>query len=144
MAYSDDEKEVVFNSIISDIENGASLRSCLRKENAPSSSTFFIWIDESEEKSKRYERAIELRAEYLFDELFEIADKQSEDVSTDKDGNRIVNPNIVQRNRLQIDVRKWALSKMIPRKYGDKLDVTQETKQITEIVLTDATTNHNP
>lgn len=124
MAYSQEDKESIFNSIISEIENGASLRSCLRKDNMPDSSTFYKWIDEDKEKSIQYERSIELRSEFLFDEMFEIADKQGEDVTTDKEGNKVINPNIVQRNRLQIDVRKWALSKMMPRKFGDKLDMT--------------------
>ena len=30
----------------------------------------------------------------------------------------------VQRNRLRVDARKWLLSKLAPKKYGDKL--TQE------------------
>lgn len=124
MAYSQEDKDKIFNSIISDIENGASLRSVLRKNDMPSSSTFFIWVDEDIQKSKQYERAIELRSEFLFDEMFEIADNQGADVGTDKDGNQVINPNIVQRNRLQIDVRKWALSKMMPKKFGDKLDMT--------------------
>jgi hypothetical protein len=124
MAYSTEDKERIFKSIISEIENGASLRSVLRKDNMPSSSTFFIWVDENAEKSKQYERSIELRSEFLFDEMFEIADKQGEDVTLDKDGNKVLNHNIVQRNRLQIDVRKWALSKMMPKKFGDKLDMT--------------------
>jgi hypothetical protein len=124
MAYSQEDIETIFKSIISAIENGASLRSCLRKDNMPDSTTFYKWIDEDEKKSVQYERSIELRSEFLFDEIIEIADKQGEDVTEDKDGNRVINHNIVQRNRLQIDARKWALSKMIPKKYGDKLDMT--------------------
>ena len=124
MAYSQEDKETIFKSIISAIENGASLRSCLRKDNMPDSTTFYKWIDEDSAKSVQYERSVELRSEFLFDEIIEIADKQGEDVTEDKDGNRVINHNIVQRNRLQIDARKWALSKMIPKKYGDKLDMT--------------------
>jgi len=30
----------------------------------------------------------------------------------------------MQRSRLRVDVRKWALSKMNPKKYGDKVDHT--------------------
>lgn len=124
MAYSQEDIETIFKSIISQIENGASLRSCLRKDNMPDSTTFYKWIDEDDKKSVQYERSVELRSEFLFDEIIEIADKQGEDVTEDKDGNRVINHNIVQRNRLQIDARKWALSKMIPKKYGDKLDMT--------------------
>lgn len=120
MAYSEENRDNTFSLICEELEKGYSLRSILRRENMPSSRTFFKWIDESEDKVKQYERSVELRSEYLFDEIIEIADKQGEDVLEDADGNKVINHNIVQRNRLQIDARKWALSKMLPKKYGDK------------------------
>lgn len=121
MAYSEKEVTEVFNTICDELEKGFSLRSILRRENMPSSRTFFKWIDEDTEKVKQYERSVELRSELLFDEIIEIADKQGEDVGEDEQGNKVINHNIVQRNRLQIDARKWALSKMLPKKYGDKI-----------------------
>lgn len=44
----------------------------------------------------------------------------------DGDGNTevVFDSTAVQRNRLRVDARKWLLSKMAPKKYGDK--VTQE------------------
>lgn len=30
----------------------------------------------------------------------------------------------VQKQRLQVDTRKWLLSKLAPQKYGDKLELT--------------------
>ena len=30
----------------------------------------------------------------------------------------------VARNKLRIDTRKWILSKMLPREYGDKLELS--------------------
>jgi hypothetical protein len=50
-------KDKVFKSIISYIENGASLRPVLRKDKMPSSQTFFIWLEQDENKSKQYVRA---------------------------------------------------------------------------------------
>ena len=120
MAYSEEDKEKTFSIICDELEKGYSLRSILRREDMPSSRTFFKWIDEDKEKVKQYERSLELRSEMLFDEIIEIADKQSEDVGEDENGNKVINHNIVQRNRLQIDARKWALSKMFPKKFGDK------------------------
>ena len=120
MAYSEKEVTEVFNTICDELEKGFSLRSILRRENMPSSRTFFKWIDEDVNKVKQYERSVELRSELLFDEIIEIADKQGEDVGEDEQGNKVINHNIVQRNRLQIDARKWALSKMLPKKFGDK------------------------
>jgi len=136
MAYTVEEIEKTFNLICEELEKGYSLRSILRRENMPSSRTFFKWIDESTEKVKQYERSVELRSEFLFDEIIEIADKQGEDVGEDENGNTVINHNIVQRNRLQIDARKWALSKMLPKKYGDKLDITSKDKEINNIPKT--------
>jgi len=130
MAYSEENKDTTFNLICEELEKGYSLRSILRRENMPSSRTFFKWVDESNDKVKQYERSVELRSEFLFDEIIEIADKQGEDVGEDADGNKVINHNIVQRNRLQIDARKWALSKMLPKKYGDKTDITTNGKEI--------------
>ena len=120
MAYTEENKEKIFSLICDELEKGYSLRSILRREDMPSSRTFFKWVDEDKEKVKQYERSLELRSEMLFDEIIEIADKQSEDVGEDENGNKVINHNIVQRNRLQIDARKWALSKMFPKKFGDK------------------------
>ena len=120
MAYTEENKEKIFSLICDELEKGYSLRLILRREDMPSSRTFFKWVDEDKEKVKEYERSLELRSEMLFDEIIEIADKQSEDVGEDENGNKVINHNIVQRNRLQIDARKWALSKMFPKKFGDK------------------------
>ena len=136
MAYSEENKEKIFSFICEELEKGYSLRSILRREDMPSSRTFFKWIDESEEKVKQYERSVELRSEFLFDEIIEIADKQSEDVSEDENGNKVINHNIVQRNRLQIDARKWALSKMLPKKFGDKTDITSNGEKIQSVPTT--------
>lgn len=136
MAYTEENKDTTFNLICEELEKGYSLRSILRRENMPSSRTFFKWVDESDEKVKQYERSVELRSEFLFDEIIEIADKQGEDVGEDADGNKVINHNIVQRNRLQIDARKWALSKMLPKKYGDKLDITSKDKEIQNVPTT--------
>jgi len=36
----------------------------------------------------------------------------------------------VQRDRLRVDTRKWYLSKIMPKKYGDKLDVTTREEKL--------------
>ncbi|MEA1078650.1 hypothetical protein U8M15_27525, partial [Klebsiella pneumoniae] len=54
-----------------------------------------------------FTRAMEMRAELLVDELVTIAD-------SDDDPQRV-------RNRL--DVRKWIASKMLPKKYGERIDL---------------------
>lgn len=126
MAYSEEEKNEKFAMIIKDIaENGLSLRKALGGYGMPDATTFFKWITEDAEKSKQYAHACEMRAETVFEEILEIADKQGEDVvGEDEHGNHIINHNVIQRNRLQVDARKWVVARMNPKKFGDKVDVT--------------------
>lgn len=128
MAYSEEQKENILNAIFESIENGNSLRKSLI-ENKLSSSTFFIWIEEDKEKSKQYARATELRAEALLDEMMDIVDDTSSDyVGMDigeGEASEIVldkkpNYELIQRSRLRYDARKWLVSKLNPKKYGDK------------------------
>lgn len=123
MAYSPEEKENILNDIFQSIENGNSLRKSLSIIGI-SSSTFFIWIEGDEAKSKQYARATELRAEALLDEMFDIVDDTSNDVMEVDLGDGVVNTRtnneVIQRSRLRYDARKWLVSKLNPKKYGDK------------------------
>ena len=127
MAYTPEEREKLFETIFELIENGKSLRKALATVKL-SSSTFFIWIDENENKSKQYARACEERAEALLDEMLDIVDDKSNDIiETDLgDGIIVEKPNneVIQRSRLRYDARKWLISKLNPKKYGEKMDVT--------------------
>lgn len=130
MAYSKEEKDVVLKSVFERISKGNALRNILNEKGMPSYSTFYIWISEDEEKSKQYVRACEERQDFMFEEMLEIADKQGQDVTIDKDGKEVINHNVIQRSRLMIDTRKWALSKLNPKKYGDKIDHTSGGEKI--------------
>lgn len=119
MAYTEDKKQESFDYIISEIISGKSLRYALDTNGMPSSQTFYNWLEEDEEKSKQYARACESRELLLLDEILLIADKQGEDV-IETDNGPITNHNIIQRNNLQIEARKWVLGKLNPSKYGNK------------------------
>lgn len=127
------ENEKIFDEVISLIESGKSVREIFReKDYEVTRSAFNKWLNEDEGKSDQYARATSIRADMLFDEIIEIADKQGEDIK-EVDGVKQVNHNIINRNRLQIDSRKWILSKMMPKKYGDKLDVTSGNEKIASL-----------
>lgn len=118
MAYSKKHKETLFKSIFDLIENGKSLRQALKEVNL-SSSRFFDWLDEDSEKQKQYARATELRADALADEMFDIVDETSRDTIITEKG-EIPNNEWIQRSRLRYDARKWLMSKLNPKKYGDR------------------------
>ena len=128
--YSEEQKKEIIESIFLNIEDGISTRKAIVNNNI-SSSTFFRWIDDNEELSKQYARACELRAEALLDEMLDIVDDSSQDKTIDDLDDEIkiekTNHEAIQRSRLRYDARKWLISKLHPKKYGDKIEVDQNT-----------------
>lgn len=118
----------VFKNILKLIsEEGLSLRKALKKVHV-GSETFYKFIDSDLEYQKQYARACEDRAEFIFDEIFDIADDNTMDVKiidTKLGEVEITDNDVIQRAKLKVDARKWALSKMNPKKYGDKIEVDQ-------------------
>ena len=121
MAYSEEEKEKIFNTIFSRMENGASLLSVCKSEGMPSPTTIYKWIEASPEKVNDYARAIDARTEKIFEDMLAISDQSKDDIIIDDFGNEKTNNEVIQRSRLMIDTRKWMLGKMKPGKYGDKI-----------------------
>ena len=116
MAYSEEQKEEILNNIFNIIESGKSLRFAL-SQIPLSSSTFFIWIEEDPEKSKHYAYVTDIRTELKFES---IEQDYSEEPQRDAETGRIDSA-WVQLQRLKIDAKKWELSKLNPKKYGDKI-----------------------
>lgn len=98
------------NKICSRIADGESLKKITSDSQMPARSTVHLWLldEDKKEFSDNYEKAVNIRADNKFDELEEIADNTEGDV---------------QRDRLRIDTRKWWLSKVMPKKYGEKQEV---------------------
>lgn len=89
-----------------------SLEKCLDLEDGlPEYRTVCRWIFNNEEFRQKYARAKELQQELKGEEIEEIADD---------DGKDETNPERIQRAKLRIDTRKWLMSKLAPKKYGDK------------------------
>lgn len=99
-------------------ENGLSLRkSCLAA--GIGASTFLDWVKQDIALSEHYTRARDAMLDKLADETMEIADMEI--VPT---GDGKLDSAMVQKQRLQIDTRKWLLSKLAPKRYGDKLELS--------------------
>ena len=82
-----------------------------------SQSAFIQWTYVDEEMAKAYAHAREDLVERMANEIVEISDA---DVEYTPDGKK--DWAAVQKHRLQVDTRKWLLSKLAPKKYGDKLE----------------------
>ena len=129
MAY---DIENTFKKILFSIEEGNSLRATLKQEGMPSSPTFYEWIDNDKEKSIHYARAIEARTELKFES---IEQDYSEEPQRDAETGRIDSA-WVQLQRLKIDAKKWELSKLNPKKFGDKVmqEHSGEVKTTTTVI----------
>lgn len=140
MAYSDKDRDDIFESICKRIEDGESLRKCLKDKDTPSSETFYKWLTEDGiegEKTKRYAYACEERQEALFEEILEIADTSSELITKKKrnDAGKVIEEEIsdnVNHRKLQIDSRKWMLGKLNPKKFGDR-QIQEHQGQVTNL-----------
>lgn len=109
----------IANEICDRLAKGESLKAITgsdRDDWMPSETTVRRWLageeDWNAEFRRQYARAREAQADAYFEEIVDIADEPvSESVE-------------VQRNRLRMDARKWVASKLAPKKYGDKLALT--------------------
>lgn len=133
----DDEKkkEVVEYILDEIIHANLSLRKASRKAlghfklDALSHTSVQEWIDKLG-YSDQYARAREQRADNIFEEILDIVDCEDHDIGVDDNGNPRVNNDVIQRDKLRVDARKWMLGKMAPKKYGDKLDITSDGEKV--------------
>jgi len=101
--------ESKFNYIVEQIEAGRSVNSICAESDMPNRNVFYAWLDSNPELQNKYARACEQRADAIFDEMEAIIR------STPADRDEIA------KTRLLVDTQKWQLSKMNPKKYGDKI-----------------------
>lgn len=113
----------IADQICERIACGESLRKICEGEDMPGLSTVFRWLYANEAFRDQYTRAREAQQEYLALEILEIADDGSNDTYIDEEGKPRVDHDVIQRSRLRVDTRKWIMSKLAPKKYGDKVDV---------------------
>ena len=107
--------------ICSRMAEGESLRSICRDDSMPALSTVFLWVTKHSEFSEQYKLAMASRADAMFEDMIDIADDGRNDYIVSGEGEERFNTEHVQRSRLRLDTRKWMLSKMLPKKYGDKI-----------------------
>lgn len=85
--------------------------------------TFYKWIATNETLRNLYNYAREVRSDVLFEEIIEIADTTEIGTITKETlkGTETITSDMTEHRKLKIDARKWAVAKMQPKKYGDKI-----------------------
>lgn len=116
----------IVSTICERIADGQSVREIARDDAMPAMSTIFKWLSIHPEFAEQYVRAKEAQAEHFAEDILDIADNANNDwmerlSDEDKSLGWRENGEAIQRSRLRVDSRKWLLSKLMPKKYGDKI-----------------------
>ena len=98
---------------------------CEMYDDLPTKQTINDWRCKNELFSSQYAQAKLRQADFLAEEIIDICDDTSGDITLDEDGFEVVNRDHIQRARLRVDTRKWLASKLIPKVYGDKQTIDQ-------------------
>lgn len=88
------------------LSTGESVRTIAKSDGMPAPATIWVWLTKHPDFQEQYTRAREAQAEFLADEIVEIADS-----AVDSDSS--------QAARVRIDARKWVAAKLRPKKYGE-------------------------
>jgi hypothetical protein len=105
------------------LASGESLRAICRDAGMPPESTVRGWVlDNVQDFSAQYARAREIGLDALAEETLEIANtpvmgREEEESDT---GFKVKRADMLGHRRLQVDTRKWLLSKLAPKKYGER------------------------
>jgi hypothetical protein len=113
-------KDSDFYGIIKDISTTTNGLREICKKHKIDVSTFYCYIDDSEDLAERYARAKRRQTRNIFDEMI----TRAKSVKAEK--------NEIQKERLVIDTMKWVLGKLRPEKYGERVtvDVDMDIRQI--------------
>lgn len=105
--WTPEKKAEIQEYILEQLAIGRSLVSICKEPGTPSYVLVSTWRNEDEEFFKKYTRAREDQADYIADEISDIADNATD----------------ANLARLQIDARKWKAGKLKPKVYGDRLNL---------------------
>lgn len=108
-----DYNEDIASYICSEIASGRSLRSICEEEACPHRQTVFKWLSKYTAFNDQYAKAQKERTEAFAEDILDIADQYSRDEEVDH----------INRARLRIDTRKWLMSKMSPKRFGEKQEI---------------------
>jgi replicative DNA helicase len=111
----------IADTICQRLTEGESLRAICDAEEMPSQSMVFRWLAADAQFREKYARAREASLQAYEEDILQL----SEDALTyiDKEGNKRIDQGDVQRRKLRADNLKWIMSKLAPKKYGDKLAI---------------------
>jgi hypothetical protein len=112
--YTPEKAEIIIDAL----KNGIGVNEACRLAGVPRG-TLMEWVTHNREGfAELYANARDLYLDLMADELLRLTDECPPE------------PGFVAKTRLQVDTRKWYLSKLAPKRYSDRIDVTTNGKDI--------------
>lgn len=134
------DRSVIVPEICERLAEGESLRAICRDPHMPSIGGFLGWCAEDAAIAEQYARAKALGLEVLAEEIVDIADTPQEGTTiTSKEwGEEHKTGDMIEHRKLRVDARKWVLSKLVPKKYGDRQAIEHSVSADTAAILSAA------
>lgn len=119
----------IFNLLIKELETSDKGIFSLCKDNNISYKSYQDYLRNNENESQiNYARAKEEQIEFQLEKIHDLENELDERIKTEEDPRKC--NAIVQTYKLKIDNLKWIASKLKPKKYGDRLDLTTGGKDL--------------
>lgn len=130
---TDELAEVIFQRLA----EGESLRAICRDEGMPSVGSVLLRCSKDAPFAEQYARARALGLEVLADEIVAIADttEMGETITSKEWGEERKTGDMTEHRRMRIESRKWILSKLLPKKYGEKLELAGDSENPLQVVV---------
>jgi len=95
---------------------------CNERADFPEASVVRRWILKKPEFCTKYALAKEQQMDLMGGEILTISDEEPVSILTfgENGTKECVDGAGIQRNRLRVDTRKWLMSKLAPKKYGER------------------------
>lgn len=110
----------VATAICEAVEDGLSLRAACDAAGVRYS-TAHGWIKDRPAFAERYSQACKIRTAFLEERLLDLLNEARRAAFDSENGNRLI-----QAIKLEIETLKWQLSKLLPKKYGDRTQMVVE------------------
>ncbi|MCW5697206.1 MAG: terminase small subunit protein [Bauldia sp.] len=115
---------VLAEAIAARLAAGESLGAICAPETMPALPTVQEWLGAHDAFREEVARAREELADRFAEEIVAIADDASLDYRPRAGGAGVVaDHEHLSRSKLRVDVRKWLMAKLAPKKYGDRGDL---------------------
>ena len=115
----------IWQEIVDKVSAGKSVSTVLREPGYPTWTSFQMMLASDDKLRQAYDKAVQDRADRMADEILELSD---EEMPAGLEG--AMASAWVQQKRMQVDARKWIASKLKPRTYGDRIDMTVRDERI--------------